>query len=367
MRVTSRWWRRALSLGLPVILLVVTACTDNASRSNADAERSQAATSPTAVMSVVSDKLEALERLVPGGVVVVRLGAETHPLAFGQADTRARRPMRSDHRFQIGSITKTMVATLVLQLAADGYLALDDTVDALLPDLLPPGDRITVEHLLSHRSGLYNYTDTTEDLTRRWQPHDIVDIATRRALLFEPGTQSSYSNTNYVVLGLIVQQVTGRPVEQLLQTRVFDLAGMSATSLERGRTSEPPIAHGYDAGTDVTSADLSLAWTAGGVVSTAPDVTRFMEALFHDRLGSDLVTEMSTWRGQLEGSGPQYGLGLARIPISCGHAWGHDGEIAGFASQSWSLPDGTRSVVILVNEAGYDYAATGVIDAALCT
>ena len=127
------------------------------------------------------------------------------------------------------------------------------------------------------------------------------------------------------------------------------------------------MAHGYDAGIDVTPTDLSLAWTAGGVVSTAPDVTRFIEALFHDRLGSDLVTEMSTWRGQLAESGPQYGLGLARIPISCGHAWGHDGENAGFASQAWSLPDGTRSVVILVNEAGYDYAATGVIDAALCT
>ena len=118
------------------------------------------------------------------------------------------------------------------------------------------------------RSGLYNYTDYTGlGFTRTWQPQELIDIANRRPLWFEPGTRSLYSNTNYIVLGLIAEKVTGRTVEHLLQTRIFDPAGMTATSLEWDRVSEPPIAHGYDQGNDVTAADLSLIWTAGGVVS----------------------------------------------------------------------------------------------------
>lgn len=356
-------WRRVCGLGVPLALIVLTACSNTASRPDADAEPSQSAVSTTAeVMRAVSDKLEALETLVPGGVAVVRLGTEIQPLTFGQADTRAGRAMRADHRFQIGSITKTMVATLLLQLVEDGDLALDDTVDAHLPDLLSSGDRITVEHLLSHRSGLYNYTDYTGlGFTRTWQPQELIDIANRRPLWFEPGTRSLYSNTNYIVLGLIAEKVTGRTVEHLLQTRIFDPAGMTATSLEWDRVSEPPIAHGYDQGNDVTAADLSLIWTAGGVVSTAPDVTRFMQALFHDRWGADLLTEMSTWRGQ------DYGLGLDSSPISCDEAWGHGGQIPGFTSFAAGLPDGTRSIVILVNGFLDPTATTDIIDASLCT
>jgi D-alanyl-D-alanine carboxypeptidase len=361
-------WPKALRLGL-LTLLVTAACSNEPPGSDADSAPSQsAAATSSEVMRAVSGKLETLETLLPGGVVVVRAGAKSQAVAFGKAETRPRRAMTSDDRFQIGSITKTMLATLVLQLVADGDLGLKDTVDELLPGLLPDGDQITVDHLLSNRSGLYNYTESLDlDFSRHWRPRDIVELATREPLLFQPGTQSSYSNTNYIVLGLIVEEATGRPVEQLLQTRIFDPAGMSATSLDPRRVAEPPIAHGYENGTDVTATDLSLGWTAGGVVSTAADLTHFMEALFQDRLGAHLLTEMSTWRGELDPGGVRYGLGLARIAISCGQAWGHSGEVPGFASQAWSVPDGTRSIVILLNETGYDDLATGAIDAALCT
>ena len=364
----QREWPRALSLGL-LTLLVIAACSNEPPGSDADSAPSQTAAATSAdVMRAVSDNLETLETLLPGGVVVVRVGAKSHAVAFGKAETRPKRAMTSEDRFQIGSITKTMVATLVLQEVADGNLRLDDTVGDLLPGLLPDGGRITVEHLLSHRSGLFNYTDSHDlDFSRHWQPRDIVKLAAGEPMLFRPGTQGSYSNTNYIVLGLILEEVTGRSVEELLRTRIFDPAGMSATSLEQRRVAEPPIAHGYENGADVTATDLSLGWTAGGVVSTAGDLTHFMEALSHDRLGAHLLPELSTWRGELDPGGVRYGLGLAGVPISCGEAWGHNGELPGFASQAWSLPDGTRSVVILLNETGYDDLATSAIDAALCT
>ena len=219
----QREWPRALSLGL-LTLLVIAACSNEPPGSDADSAPSQTAAATSAdVMRAVSDNLETLETLLPGGVVVVRVGAKSHAVAFGKAETRPKRAMTSEDRFQIGSITKTMVATLVLQEVADGNLRLDDTVGDLLPGLLPDGGRITVEHLLSHRSGLFNYTDSHDlDFSRHWQPRDIVKLAAGEPMLFRPGTQGSYSNTNYIVLGLILEEVTGRSVEELLRTRIFD-------------------------------------------------------------------------------------------------------------------------------------------------
>lgn len=164
----------------------------------------------------------------------------------------------------------------------------------------------------------------------------------------------------------MAERVTGLPVERLLQARVFGPSGMRATSLDPGRVAEPPIAHGYEDGADVTAADLSLAWSAGGVVSTADDVTRFLEALFRGRLGADVLEAMSTSRGRLEVTGSLYGLGLAQLPTGCGVAWGHEGEITGFGAQAWSTRDGTRSVVVLVNHTGHDHVVSEVVDAALC-
>ncbi len=319
------------------------------------------------VMSAVRENLESgVEPVAPGGVVVVRRGTRVEAVAFGRAVIRPQRIMRRDDRFQIGSVTKPMVAALVLQLIDDGDLALDMDVEDIVPGLLPTGRDITVEQLLSHRSGLHNYTDTTSDLGRHWRPRQIVRIASDQPLLFQPGTRSSYSNTNYVVLGVIAEKVTGLPVERLLQTRIFGPSGMRATSLDPTRATEAPRAHGYEDGGDVTANDLSLAWAAGGVVSTADDVTRFLDALFHGRLGADLVGAMTTSRGRLEQTGAPYGLGLTQLPTACGTAWGHEGAITGYAADAWSTRDGTRSVVLLVNHTGHDHVVSGVVDAALC-
>jgi D-alanyl-D-alanine carboxypeptidase len=164
-----------------------------------------------------ADKLDrAVGRLTragaPGAVVLVRHGARTRRVASGYADRDARTRMRAGDRFRIGSLTKTFTATVVLQLAAEDKLSLDDTVEQWLSGLVPGGERITVRQLLNHTSGLFNYTedravleDMLRDRLREWSPRELVAIATAHPPTFAPGTRWAYSNTNYIVLGRIAE------------------------------------------------------------------------------------------------------------------------------------------------------------------
>src|SRR5690349_5332350 len=155
-----------------------------------------------------------LDRLVaagaPGGVVLVRDHGRTARLAAGYADTRTHRRMRTSDRFRVGSVTKTFVATAILQLAGDGRLSLDDSVERWLPGEVPGGGAITVRQLLTMTSGIFDYLNDGDDTVlrreladpgMRWTPSDLVAIATAHAPRFAPGTAWSYSNTGYILLG----------------------------------------------------------------------------------------------------------------------------------------------------------------------
>jgi D-alanyl-D-alanine carboxypeptidase len=295
--------------------------------------------------------------VVPGIVVFVRRGDRTKLFASGLAVKSPREKMTAQHRFRIASISKPMVATVVLQLVDEGKLSLDDTVSKWLPDLVPGGDSITVEQLLNHSSGLVDYADIPR--AQSWYmrgaavtPKSLVALAVAKPPLFKPGRGAQYSSTNYVVLGLIVERVTGGSLDAALRQRIFDRLHMDATTFDREHTMTKPVAHGYDYGSDVTTADLSVSWAGGGVVSTASDVATFFRALLGGRLLPDeLLDKMKSEVTKPFGAGASltYGLGLMKRRTNCGPEWGHIGELPGFRTTASSLTNADRQVVILTN------------------
>ena len=175
---------------------------------------------------------------VPGALVLVRDGDRTIRLAAGYGNLAERTPIRATDRFRIGSETKTFVATVVLQLVGERKLSLADTVEHWLPRLVPGGETITIRQLLSHTSGLFDYAEDKvferqlDNPMKVWTPRQLVAIATAHAPLFTPGARWSYSNTDYILLGLIVAKATGNPLGRELRQRIFTPLRLRATSFD---------------------------------------------------------------------------------------------------------------------------------------
>ena len=165
---------------------------------------------------------------VPGAIGLARHGSQVTVATSGLADVATQTPMAAGDRVRVGSLTKTFVATVVLQLVAQHVLSLSDTVGRWLPGLVRNGASITIQELLQHTSGIYSYTNDpgfqralATDPTRVWRPTELVRIAVTHPLLFPPGTSFAYSNTDYVLLGMIIQAATGQSADQELQARIF--------------------------------------------------------------------------------------------------------------------------------------------------
>jgi D-alanyl-D-alanine carboxypeptidase len=303
---------------------------------------------------------------VPGAVLVVRQGDHTLRLASGYAELKDKTRMRTSHRFRVGNVTTSFVATVVLQLVAEGKLALDDTVQSRLPGAIPTGGTITLRQLLNMRSGLFDYlndSDTTvtggllTDPSHRWAPLDLIAITNRHAPHFAPDTAWSYCNTCYVLLGQIIERTTGHLLAEELRQRIFVPADLRATSFD----TEPRIAgrhaHGYERlgkkqrPTDVTAVSPTYSWAAGAIVSTASDVARFYSKLYGGRLlRPDLLEAMQTtgpMAAELKGWG--YGFGLIKKPIGCGTGFGNDAAAPGFSAYAYSSKNASRQSVLLIN------------------
>lgn len=306
----------------------------------------------------------------PGAVVYVRDANGARAGVAGYANLRTKERLTANHAFRVGSITKTFVATVVLQLDAQGVLRLDDSIERWLPGVVPNGGAITLRHLLNHTSGIYNYTDDPEVLRafvrnrlEVWTPARIVALAVRHQPLFAPGASWSYSNTGYILLGLVIERATGTPLAEELRRRILEPLGLTRTSLPDLPTMPPPVARGYllvgnglvstpgGRPADVTAWSPSWAWAAGALVSTAADLGRFYRAL----LGGELLApaQLEAMRrtvpvGFLPGN-QAYGLGISLIPLRCGAAWGHGGSVFGYTSLAFSSRDGSRQAVVLVN------------------
>jgi D-alanyl-D-alanine carboxypeptidase len=304
---------------------------------------------------------------IPG--ITIRVQDPRRPARLttsGVSDLATGAALRPSARFRIGSITKTFVATAVLQLVGEGRLELDEPVAHHLPGLLAEGEQITVRQLLNHTSGLPNYNDDPALFAgivenRVWEPRQLVAMAEKQPQLFEPGSAWAYSNTNYIVAGLLIEAVSGRPLARELDRRIFSPLRLRHTSFPSTTARLTGYhAHGYISTesiptpdgqpVDVTGYNPSHAWAAGAIVSNAADLSTFYAALMSGRLLTpSLLREMKTTVAEDPtdpGKTFSYGLGLQRVNDPCGVNWGHAGSILGYQSVAfWNERTG-RSVVI---------------------
>ncbi|WP_285500883.1 serine hydrolase domain-containing protein [Actinokineospora sp. NBRC 105648] len=307
------------------------------------------------------DSLEALVRSgVTGAVVRVDDGQRVRTVTSGVADLASRRPIGAADDFRIASVTKTFVATVVLQLVGEGRIRLTDTVERWLPGAVPGGDRITLRQLLNQTSGLFDYTEdqawlatALADPARSWAPRELVAVSVAHPPLFAPGAKWAYSNTNYVLAGLIAEAVTGRPLARLVAERITGPLRLRDTYLATDARVRPNHVHGYlpaaDGGyTDTTAWTPTMAGAAGAVISTPPDVARFFRALLAgellDRRGLDQM--LTTVRVAERNGG--YGLGIYYIDTPCGRVWGHAGDFPGYHTIAYQDRSGRRSAVLMV-------------------
>jgi D-alanyl-D-alanine carboxypeptidase len=324
----------------------------------------------TSVAPVLKAAAEAL--VTAGATAVVDRAPDRHGIAqvaAGLEERTSGRPARAGDAFEIGSITKTFMATLALQLVAERRLRLDDTVERWLPGVVPNGGHITLKMLLNHTSGLFNYTNDpalfqalSTDPTRVFSPAQLVALATAHAPDFAPGTSWGYSNTNYVLVGMILQAVTRLAPRDLLRARITGPLHLTRTYLadQAPVGDRPGYLHGYLLApgaegqpeyVDVSGASLSWASTAGAMISTTADLDRFFTLL----LGGWLLPPAQLM--QMETTVPLpntdgragYGLGLLRSDTDCGTVWGHDGATLGHLADALFTVDGRRGTVFDVS------------------
>ncbi|WP_107104770.1 serine hydrolase domain-containing protein [Streptomyces sp. Root369] len=330
---------------------------------------------------------------VPGVTLTAKDGGSTWSTTAGVGNLRTHAPRSADDRYRVGSITKTFVSTVLLQLEAEGRLSLDDTVEKWLPGVVHgnghDGSRITVQQLLNHTSGIFNYTaDETFGRTyflkdgfleHRYDtntPEQLVEVAMAHQPDFAPGTSWNYSNTNYVVAGMVIQKVTGRSYGEEIRHRIIDPLHLTATSVPGTRVTVPqPSSRAYSklARTatgptyDVTRLNPSLASSAGEMISDSADLDRFYAALLKGRLlPPKQLKEMKTTVAVEGIPNAGYGLGLMDRKLSCGvHVWGHDGGIHGSSSVAVTTADGRHSVAFNFN-GDWSGDTDAVVEAEFC-
>jgi D-alanyl-D-alanine carboxypeptidase len=341
---------------------------------------------PAALQAAVD--ATARELRIPGAVVEVRTPQGNFTAAVGTTQRGAEVPPDGDTHFRIASITKTMTSAVIVLLAQEGKLQFSDPISKYVPNV-PNGENITIAELLKMRSGLYGFTDDPEfaatldaDPTKVWTPQEVLAIGFRHPPLFPPGTAYDYSNTNYVLLGLVAEKVDGKPLAQVFQDRLYCPLGLTQTLFPASSdTSIPgPYSHGYmyggsayamvdmpyppdvqaaaEAGTlqpiDYTNQNPSYAMAAGGAISTANDLATWIRALVDGQVfNADLQRQ---WLDSpqpadpAEPAEPQYGYGIERQSIAPDVTlYYHFGELPGFNSFSGYDPGNKVTLVLWSN------------------
>lgn len=369
---------------------------------SAPASTASPTSAPTALQRFDSEGLRAdfertaKEVLVPGAMVLLETPEGTLTASYGTGTRGAERPVSMEDHIRVGSVTKTWTTTVILQLVQEGKLALGDPVSKYRPDV-PNGDGITLEQLLTMRSGLFNYTETLElnsamdkEPRREWKPEELLALGFAHPPYFAPGQGFHYSNTNTVLLGLIAEKVAGKPLGDLFKERIFQPLGLKGTVFPDISSNSIPEPHpqGYfygdnvltmtnpalpedmqkeaAAGTltpnDVTDVNPSWAWAAGSGISTTTDLKILGEALVNGKL-----LDAGLQQQRLDSVIPtnpenpdraSYGWGIAKF----GKLYGHTGELPGFNTFMGSDPVNGVTLVVWTNLApaadGRDPAVT---------
>ena len=307
--------------------------------------------------SAVSATLRRTE--VPGAIVGVWGPHCNYEEAFGVADKATGAPMNATFFSRIGSETKTFTVTAVLQLVDEGQVALDDPIGKYIPGV-PAGDQITLRELARMQSGLFNYSADEDfdrallsDPRRPWTPAELLRYSFAHPLVFPPGQGWQYSNTNIVLLGLLVEKISGLPLQQFLEQRVFEPVGLSHTIFPTDSSFPRPHAQGYTrqtldgSETVATDWDPSWGWAAGAMISTLDDLHTWAHAL-----ATGTLLEPGTQAQRLEtaappGAAPGVGYGLGLFVVQ---GWiGHNGSLPGYQSLTLYLPEQETSLVVLLN------------------
>jgi len=318
---------------------------------------------PTADLSSLQSKLDDVVAAgVPGAVVFVGdEGEEPTVLAAGVSDLKTGKALEAADRFRIGSLAKAYVAAVVLQLVDEGKLTLDTPIKKWVPGLgVPNADRITLRQLLSHSSGLFDYLADPRvqapylagDFGYVWKPEQLIAVSNRHQPDFEPGADSSYSNTGYTLAGLIVEQATGNSLGAELESRIFEPLELRDTAFVTSQQIQSPYTHGYLVGNgkplDATTVSPTYYWGAGNIVSSAEDAGRFFEALFAGEVTSDdSLAEMKKIEASKSG-GEAYGLAIGTVKLPCGDGFTISGGVPGYFSQSLHMVSG-KQIILLAN------------------
>ena len=311
------------------------------------------------------------ERIAPGATAYVAGPHGTWSGAAGVADAATGQPMLVDARMRLESVSKIWTAVLVLQLAEQGRVGLDDTVERWLPGLLPFGNKITIRQLLTHTSGIFDNNDAFKDTARvlgrvsdpalraellglakriraddtvRFSPMVWIRLAATQPLYFAPGTGYHYSNIGFEVLGLVIEKAADQPLKAAYRDRILVPLGLDQSAYDPQGDITGPHARGYTVQADGSLVDQTAVHLGigaeGGIVSSAPDTGRFLTALMQGNLLGpatlDAMRKRSFWSG---GDAAPCG----------GRAFGHSGGGSGFKSNVWVSRDGRRVAVLLLN------------------
>ena len=329
---------------------------------------------PVRAAVVAGELQQALDELVatpggpPGAIAVVQVGNRVQVYTAGIGDLSSRRRMRPTDHMRIASVSKAFSGAVALSLVERGVLSLDDTVGALVPGFNPDWDDVTLRELLNHTSGIPTFT-TNQDFFDRLiaypripvPPRQLVEYVAGEDLSFPPGSAYEYSNTENILVGLMVEAATRRSYEHQLGARVLGPLGLRGTSLPEGYRMPRPFIHGYATEPGLEPEDDSeivaagYTWASGGIVSTPFELNRFVRAYAGGKLFGGAVREAQLTfvaGGSSEPPGPgtnAAGLGIFRYETDCGTLYGHTGNIFGYTQFMGATGDGRRSAVVSAN------------------
>lgn len=300
--------------------------------------------------------------------------------ASGDARIDPQQPATGDTPFVVGSVSKTFVAAAIMQLVDEGQLSLDDPIAKWLPDY-PDAQNITVRQLLHHRSGIYDYfaASNYDALVfgsmrgHTWTPDEILRTFAH-APYFPPGTDYHYSNTNFILLGQIIEQITGQPLGDVYRQRFFDPLGLDSTYFQGSGPPPPTAAEGYlerpnglkeqsdDTDYRPTVSAATVAWAAGAIDASAHDIALWGDALYGGHLvNPELLAQMEDWTYYPPPIDETYGLGTRSREIEGERVFGHTGSIRGFDAAMWHFPETDMTIDVLTNLGRID--ANPIVDA----
>ncbi len=313
---------------------------------------------------------------LPGITVGIFTPGFTYQKSVGKADLKTGVNRKYDDKIRIGSITKTFVATVILQLADEGKIGIDDKLDKYYPDY-PNASNITLRQILDMTSGIPDYIENPVilksflyDRLDKYSPGQIYEITKTMAPDFPPGTSWKYSNGNYNILGMIIEKVTGNKIEDEINKRIIVPLGLSNTSFPTSPKINGQYSHGYFADTltnellDFTVIDPSITWAAGCMISNLPDLKIYSDALSK---GTMISPESQAERLKFVNTGVadfmKYGLGI----LSVGGFIGHNGGITGYNTTMGYNPELDATILVSVNEFGLTSAKSDAIFVRMAT